>query len=323
VEATARRQRREEWRQRREQQVRRRRVIAVGVLVVLVLVLVLAISSVAGGGGEERAERPKPPPELPRGGRSIFPEFRVVAFAGAPQAEELGELGIGSPDSAARRLARQARPYAGAGRPPVLPGFELIAVIANGTPGDDGKYRTRQKPDVIRRYLAAARRAKAILILDVQPGRAGFLEEVRQLDPFLREPEVSLALDPEWHMAEGEVPGQTIGSVTAHEVNEVSKHLSNIVASRRLPEKLLIVHQFTADMIEDRPRLRTYPGVALTLNVDGFGGPDIKRRKYRELVREGDPGEHGFKLFYREDTDLMKPLEVLRLRPEPRFVVYE
>jgi hypothetical protein len=303
--------------------VRRRRAVALGVLVGLILLLVLAISSLAGGDRSGREARPAPPPELPRGGRSIFPEFRVVGFAGAPQAEELGELGIGSPDSAARRLERQARPYAGPGRPPILPAFELIAVIANATPGDEGKYRTRQRKEVIRRYLAAARRAKAMLILDVQPGRADFLEEVRPLDEFLVQPDVSLALDPEWHMAEGEVPGQTIGSVTAHEVNEVAKHLSGIVQSRRLPEKLLIVHQFTADMIEDRQQLRTYPGVALTLNVDGFGTPDLKRRKYRELVRRGDPGEHGFKLFYREDIDLMEPHEVLRLRPEPRFVVYE
>jgi hypothetical protein len=243
------------------------------------------------------------PRELPRGGRRVFPSFRVVAFYGAPQDDELGALGVGSPRDAGRRLARQARAYRRGGRP-VLPAFELIAVIANGSPGDDGKYRTRQKKAVIRRYLAAARRAKAILVLDIQPGQADFLEEVRALDEFLVEPDVSLALDPEWHMAEGQVPGQTIGSVTAQEINEVSKHLSQVVQSRRLPEKLLVIHQFTADMIENRGELRTYPGVALTLNVDGFGDPRLK-------------------LFYREDTNMMKPEQVLRLRPQPAFVVYE
>jgi len=124
-------------------------------------------------------------------------------------------------------------------------------------------------------------------------------------------------------MAAGQVPGQSIGSVTAHEVNEVSKHVSGIVQREQLPEKLLIVHQFTSDMIANRRGLRSYPGTALTLNVDGFGGPDIKRRKYHEFVRRADPGEHGFKLFYREDTNLMSPSQVLRLRPQPSFVVYE
>jgi hypothetical protein len=205
----------------------------------------------------------------------------------------------------------------------VLPAFELIGVIANGSPGDDGKYRTRQKPEVIRRFLAAARRAKAILLIDIQPGRADFMEEMRALDPFLAEPDVSLALDPEWHMAEGEVPGQTIGSVTAAEVNQVSERLARIVRERKLPEKMLVVHQFTSDMIENRAGLREYPGVALTLNVDGFGDQQLKVQKYDEFVRGGDPGYTGFKLFYREDTNLMEPREVLRLRPQPQFVVYE
>jgi len=325
VDEATRRARREEWRRQRQAQIRRRRAVALAGAAALLVLLILAISSLARGGGgeEERASAEPNPPELPRGGRSIFPEFRVVGFAGAPQAEELGELGIGSPDSAAKRLERQATPYGGRGRPPVLPAFELIAVIANGTPGDDGKYRTRQKRQVVQRYLAAARRAKAILILDVQPGHGNFLDEVRQLDEFLVQPDVSLALDPEWHMSEGQVPGQSIGSVTADEVNEVSKHVSGIVQQRRLPEKLLIIHQFTSDMIDGRERLRSYPGLALTLNVDGFGTPQLKRKKYNEFTRRGDPGYHGFKLFYREDTSMMSPESVLRLRPQPAFVVYE
>ena len=31
----------------------------------------------------------------------------------------------------------------------------------------------------------------------------------------------------------------------------------------------------------------------------------------------------GFKLFYHEDTNLMSPRQVLRLRPRPELVVYE
>ena len=46
---------------------------------------------------------------------------------------------------------------------------------------------------------------------------------------------MSLALDPEWRMEAGEVPGQTIGSVDAEEVNAVSNWLANIVRRRDLP----------------------------------------------------------------------------------------
>jgi hypothetical protein len=295
------------------------------VLALLVVVLVALGGAGSGGGGDEdAAARSKPPPELPRGGRSIFPEFRVVGFAGAPQDEALGELGKGTLDGAARRLERQARPYsAGPGRPPILPAFELIAVIANASAGDDGKYRTPQKTKVVRDYLAGARRAGALLLLDIQPGQADFMTEVRRFDEFLAQPDVTVALDPEWHMGDGEVPGQVIGSVTAEEINEVAAHLSRIVARNRLPEKMLVVHQFTSDMIENRSELKRYPGVELVLNVDGVGDPKLKIDKYKAFMKLRDPARVGFKLFYEEDTDMLSPREVLRLRPEPEFVVYE
>ena len=77
---------------------------------------VVAAALLAGTGGDDEppgqsasAQEEPPPPELPRGGRSVLPENRVVAYYGAPQSAELGALGIGTPDGAARRLARQAQ----------------------------------------------------------------------------------------------------------------------------------------------------------------------------------------------------------------------
>ena len=319
VDRTERRGRPGRARRRTERQ--RRTALAAAGVGALLFAVVLGLASLSGG---EETEQGPPPSELPRGGRSIFPEFRVVGFYGTPQDEELGVLGTGSPASIAGKLERQARPYAEgpAGRP-TLPAFELIAVVANASPGDDGKFRTRLEPATIRRYLAAARRARALLILDIQPGRADFPEEMARLEPFLAQPDVSLALDPEWQMGEDEVPGQTIGSMTADELNAVSARLSELVRRGRLPEKLLVVHQFTKDMIEGRERLRRHPGVELVLNVDGFGDRTLKVAKYNEFVRSRAPARHGFKLFYREDTNLMGPRDVLSLRPQPEFVVYE
>ena len=295
--------------------------IALGVVGLLVLVLATRGSDDEGGDRSE-ARRQAAPPELPRGGRQILPRFRLVAYYGAPQSEELGALGIGTPDQAGRRLLRQARAFKRRGRP-VLPVFELIAVVANGAPGPDRLYRTRQDAKTIRRYLAAARRAKALLLLDVQPGRADFLAELRALEPFLREPDVGLALDPEWHVGPGEVPGQVLGSVDAGVVNAVSARLAQIVRERRLPEKLLVVHQFTPNMVRRKRTLQRRPGVAMVLDVDGFGTQAEKIAKYRELARGNEQFAHGIKLFYREDTNLMSPREALALRPQPQLVVYE
>src|SRR5688500_260576 len=188
------------------------------------------------------------PPELPRGGRSIFPQHRVVAYYGAPQDEELGALGIGTPAAAARRLERQAKAFARPDRP-VLPALELIAVIANADAGEDGMYRTRQPDAVIRRYLRAARRAKALLLLDIQPGAADFFTEATRLERWLREPDVGLALDPEWRVQAGQVPGQVIGRVDSREVNAVTAWLAQLAEREDLPEKLVVIHQFTDDMV--------------------------------------------------------------------------
>ncbi len=288
------------------------------------LAALAGVAEAADGAPPTVAEPPAEPapPQLPRGGRRIFPDFRVVAFAGAPQHRNLGILGIGSPDLAAARLRRQARPYRAGGRP-ILPAFELLGTIALAGRGADGKYRSRQPARIIDRYLRAARRAKAILVLDLQPGRSDFMTEARRLERWLRLPDVSLALDPEWNMGARGVPGRTIGHVSAGMVNRVSAYLDRIVRRGRLPQKLLVVHKFTDSMIRPQRRVRQRSRVAVTINVDGVGGRAIKLAKYRQFTRRRDPLWDGFKLFYEEDTRLITPRQVLALRPPPRLVVYE
>ena len=61
---------------------------------------------------------------------------------------------------------------------------------------------------MIRRYLNAARKAKALLVLDIQPGHSDFFTEATRLRKWLREPDVGLALDPEWHVQAGQVPAR-------------------------------------------------------------------------------------------------------------------
>jgi hypothetical protein len=322
MDEQARRLRREQARRRTRRQRRLAAGAALAVLVVAATALALGLGGSGGSAPEAVSDRPAPPPELPRGGRRIFPSFRVVAFYGAPGDEQLGVLGIGPPRVAGRRLERQARPYRRGGRP-VLPAFELIATVVHAAPGDDGNYSERQSDRTIGRYLRAARARRALLILDVQPGLASFMSEVRAYRRFLQEPDVSLALDPEWSMAPGQVPGQQIGSTDAATVNEVSRYLSGIVREHKLPEKLLVVHRFTSDMIQDEHLLERHPGVALTVNVDGFGDRPNKISKYREFTRGRRDRHHGFKLFYKEDTNLMRPRDVLRLRPRPELIVYE
>ncbi len=101
------------------------------------------------------------------------------------------------------------------------------------------------------------------------------------------------------------------------------RELAAMVQAGRLPEKLLLVHQFTENMIANKARLRPHPGVALTINVDGFGDRPNKISKYDAFTSEAVRFNDGFKLFYEEDTNLMSPASVLALKPPPDVVVYE
>jgi hypothetical protein len=316
--------------------MRRRRLTALGA-VALVAVVVGALAGAGGGGGSSdgggsgdgakaktaaaTAETTQPV-QLPGGGRRLFPDRRIVAFYGNPRDDELGALGIGTPAQAGRRLLKQAKPYTRKTRP-VLPAMELVSTVATAAPGDAGLYRDHISFAKIRSYLAAARKIKALLILDIQPGRGEFGPEITRLARFLREPDVGLALDPEWHVAPDALPGKVIGSTDADVVNAAATYLANIVRERNLPEKLLIVHRFTDDMIARADRLRQVRGVQTVINVDGFGSTSVKVAKYHAFVRTTPTMRRGFKLFYKEDVQTMSPKSVMALSPRPDVVVYE
>ena len=76
-------------------------------------------------------------------------------------------------------------------------------------------------------------------------------------------------------------------------------------------------------MIAGKERVQRPPGLAVTMNVDGFGDRPNKISKYKDFTSGTARFHDGFKLFYEEDTNLMSPGAVLDLRPPPDLVVYE
>ncbi len=263
-----------------------------------------------------------PDAQLPGGGWQILPRYRVVAYYGAADTPALGVLGEGTPDQAAAAIDAQAAAYARFGRP-VQPAMELLATVAQRSPGPDGLYSAAVPDADIAAYLAAAHRHRMLLILDIQPGRGEFLPQVRQLAPFLGDPSVSIALDPEWKVSAGEVPGTVIGSASAASINAVADYLSNLVTARRLPDKLLVVHEFTASMLPDRSAIARPPGLEVVLHADGHADPGAKIDVYHRLAIPAPPYYAGFKLFYRQDQPMMSPAQVMALRPQPNVITYE
>jgi len=271
---------------------------------------------------------PPPVPYLPRGGHRIFPDHLVVMAYGTANTGVLGILGETSPDEAARLLEERAAPWGELSGRPVLPAFELITSVAQRAPGPDGRYSVGLPHADVQRYLEAARRARMLLVLDFQPGRASVLDQVKHYERFLLEPEVGVAIDPEWVLKPGQEPGRQIGSLDAATVNEVSAYLSNLVSTHRLPEKVFLVHQFRTSMLPDRERIVDRFGLATVFHVDGFGPPHSKAETYALLsskdgVIPGGLVVNGYKLFLDEDVPLQDPAEVLAIEPRPELVSYQ
>ena len=205
----------------------------------------------------------------------------------------------------------------------MMPAMELIATVAQGSAGSDGDYSAASTDAEVERYLRAVRKIKGLLILDVQPGQNDFLDEVKVYERFLKEPDVGLALDPEWSMHGGAAPADEIGWTTGAVVNRVSAYLAKIVAQNDLPQKLLVLHQFTPDMIRKRGDIKPRDGLAITFHIDGFGGRAAKLSKYHAFSMKR-PFFNGFKLFLDEDVDMFSPREVMRkLKPRPDLLTYQ
>jgi hypothetical protein len=278
-----------------------------------------------------RVEEPTPAEsasrkELPRGGTTIFPQYRLVGFCGTPQAPKLGKL-AGNLTARAKTIEGYASQYAGDRK--ALPIFELIAVVVQESPGKDGKSRRRVTEAVVDDYLKAARAAKALLLLNIQPGHSDFLTEAKAFEKYLKEPDVGVALDPEWSMSTAkQTPGATFGRTNGKTINEVGAYLSSLVAAGNLPEKVLVFHQVNSKVLREENDITTHPGVVLVKSVDGLGNRNSKVKTYNALAKGMPSGVHaGFKLFFDEDTAghhrMMTPAEVLALSQVPEYVMYE
>jgi hypothetical protein len=260
-------------------------------------------------------------PQLPFGGTTIYPGRTLVAYYGTAGTGALGVLGEGSIPEMTMRLRHQAAGYARSDRPADIV-YELIVTVADGSPGSDGDYSHDISRDKVETFIRAAHHNQALLVLDLQPGRSDFLTVAKRWKWALRDPWVSLALDPEWRMGPHQVPGQTIGSVGAREINQTSAWLELLTRANHLPEKLLMIHQFRTTMVRNIEQVLDRQHLVNVQHVDGFGTRAQKLATYHAV--EQDPQfRMGFKLFYDEDINMFRPADVFRIRPRVRFVSYQ
>ena len=235
----------------------------------------------------------------------------------------MGILGELSKTELVRRLKDQAAEYKRPDDKPVKPAIHLITAVAQGVPGNDELYLLRMPHAKIEEYAKLAEENDLLLILDLQIGRSTVAEEIEAVRPFLERPYVHLALDPEFDMGPGQVPGQKLGTMTADDINHAIDVLSEIAETHDLPNKVLIVHQFEHIMIENKTAIRDDPRVDFVLDMDGFGGRKAKLELYELFVHDEPIEFGGIKLFYQQDTDLLSPEDILALTPPPAVIIYQ
>jgi hypothetical protein len=255
---------------------------------------------------------------------SLLPAHRIVAYYGNPLSPRMGVLGQLPPPEMLARLEAVAGDWADADTGTrVVPALHLIATVAQGRPGAGNKYRLRMSDSLIERVASWAEPRGWLVFLDVQIGHSTVQAELPRLIPFLSRPYIHLALDPEFAMKLGGVPGRRIGTLDASDVNYAVGLLAGLVAEHRLPPKVLVVHRFTQRMLTNHDRITLDPKVQVVVDMDGFGAPWHKQAAYRSFVVPEPVQYAGFKLFYKNDKPMMTPKEVLELWPAPLYIQYQ
>lgn len=279
----------------------------------------------ASSAAPEATPSPTQPPELIGGGTELFPDRRFVALYGHPGTPGLGALGEQGPEESAQRAIELAKQYQPFSEEKVIPAFEIIATTASSDPGPDGSYSSVSSVDHLMPYIEAAEKNGVYVVLDLQPGHSDFLSQAKIYEDLLKRPNVGLALDPEWRLAPGQVHMQQIGSVTAEEINETTDWLAKLTAENNLPQKAVILHQFSMSMIQNRENIKTdHPELELILHADGHGTPDLKMETWG-VLQQGLPEDihMAWKNFYDEDTPTFTPEQTYDIEPKPWFVSYQ
>lgn len=260
---------------------------------------------------------------------SILPAKRIVAYYGNPLSKRMGVLGQLPKEEMFKRLKEETLLWEKADPAmPVQPALHLIAVVAQGAPGKDGKYRTIMPDSLLTKVYGWAQEAGAILIIDIQTGHDDIRSLLPQFEWILKNPDVHLGIDPEFNLISSKAkPGKKIGNYNASEINFVSNYLKGLVQKYKLPPKILTVHRFTRNGITNSEKIILLREVQLVINMDGWGAPWLKRDSYKDYIISEPVQFTGFKLFYHNDTKngdpLMTPQDVLKLNPKPIYIQYQ
>jgi hypothetical protein len=249
----------------------------------------------------------------------------ILAYYGHPGSRNMGILGRYSIEELDRLLTKLAAEYEAVnGGRKVRKAFYLIygTVWPKGEIGIIGD-------KVLMPYIEYGLKNDILIFIDHQIGRYDPIDSLKKMLPYLRYPNVHLALDPEWRTHS---PMVNIGSVRADEVNLAQQIMEDYIIENNIPgERMLVIHQFNHVMIQNRTEVKSnFNRVRLIHCADGFGSPGVKRSTYDYNALASNIPIKAFKLFYNfgipgagYDDPIMSPRDVYRLNPRPYIIMYQ
>jgi len=257
---------------------------------------------------------------------SLFEDNHIVAYYGHPKSRIMGIVGRHTKTELAAMLKEQVSSYDSLhGGKGVLPAIYLIY----GTCQPGGEINIIDKR-LVESYIEFALENGFLIYLDHQIGKYPVEQALDQLLPFLKYPNVHLAIDVEWRTTR---PMREIGSITGKELNAAQLKMKEYMAANKIPGKRqFVIHQFQSKMIRNIKEVKSdYDPVLLVHATSGWGSPDSKISTHNRNALAVNIPYKGFKLWYyysskhgvHFDRPLMTPLQVLRLTPEPGLIIYQ
>ena len=256
---------------------------------------------------------------------SVLLSSDILAYYGHPNSRNMGILGRYSIEELDKLLTEQAAEYekVSDGRRVVKAFYIIYGTVWPG--GDIGILSN----EILMRYIDYGLKNDLLVFIDHQIGKYDPVESLKRMLPYLKYPNVHLALDPEWRTLK---PLIEIGSVTAEEINKAQQVMEDYIIQNNIPgERMLVIHQFNYVMIKNRSAVKAdFSRVRLVHCADGFGHPGMKRDSYAFNALAENMPVKGFKLFYNfnipgagYDDPLMTPKQVYELNPRPYVIMYQ
>lgn len=290
----------------------------------------------------EDPTKPAPIPPWPKEGLpypnsgAILPFKRVIAYYGNLYSTKMGVLGEYKEEDMLARLKIEVDKWTEASPDtPAIPALHYIAVTAQLSSGEDGKYRLRMPDSEIDKVLKMAEKIGAIVFLDIQVGFSNLESELPRLEKYFKMPNVHLGIDAEFSMKGGIRPGKVVGTFDASDINYAIDYLSNVVKENNITPKILVIHRYTQKMITNYQNIKPTPEVQVVMHMDGWGGKAKKKNTYQQFIYKEPVQFAGFKIFYKNDRwnpntkvvnpeiPLFTPTELLELSPSPVYIQYQ